>query len=90
MIESSLLLIAMNKSRFLKWKSFCSTLSAVDSRLKEQYSKASKALNQLSNSVSRQAKQYSDQFVKIYTLFEEIRYTSESIPNYILRQNMKK
>ena len=80
----------MNKSRFLKWKSFCSTLSAVDSRLKEQYSKASKALNQLSNSVSRQAKQYSDQFVKIYTLFEEIRYTSESIPNYILRQNMKK
>ncbi len=80
----------MNKSRFLKWKSFCSTLSAVDSRLKEQYSKASKALNQLSNSVSRQAKQYSDQFVKIYTSFEEIRYTSESIPNYILRQNMKK
>jgi len=62
----------------------------VDSRLKEQFLKASKALNQLSNIVSREAKQYSDQFIKIYTTFEEIRYASESIPNYILRQKMKK
>jgi hypothetical protein len=82
-------LIAIDRSRFFKWNSLCLKLSPVNSRLKGHYLKASKALNQLSNSVSRQAKQYSNQFIKIYTSFEEIRYSSESIPNYILRQNMK-
>ncbi len=90
MIKSSLPLNAKNKSIFIKRNILCSKISAVDSRLKEQFLKASKALNQLSNSVSRQAKQYSNQFIKIYTSFEEIRYSSESIPNVILRQNMKK
>ncbi len=58
--------------------------------MKEQYLKSSKALNQLNDSVSRQAKHYSKQFIKIYTTFEEIRYSSESIPDYILHQNKKK
>ena len=62
----------------------------MDSRMKDQYLKSSKALNQLSDSVSRQAKQYSNQFIKIYTTFEEIRYSSESIPDYILHQNKTK
>lgn len=80
----------MNTSRFFKWVIFRINLTSVNSRLKEQYLKSSKALNQLSDSASRQAKQYSNQFIKIYTSFEEIRYSSESIPDYILHQNMKK
>ena len=61
----------------------------MNSRLKEHYLKTSKTLNQLSNLVSLNAKQYSDHFIRIYTLFEEIRYASESIPDYILREDTK-
>ena len=63
---------------------------SVVSRMKEQYIKTSKTLNQLTDSASRHAKHYSNQFIKIYTTFEEIRYSSESIPDYILHQNSKK
>lgn len=58
--------------------------------MKEYFIKASKALTQLSSSVSSHARSISDITVKIYTKFEEIRYTSESIPDYILRPDQTK
>lgn len=58
--------------------------------MKEYFIKASNALTQLSSSVSSHARSISDITVKIYTKFEEIRYTSESIPDYILRPDQTK
>jgi len=58
--------------------------------MKEYFIKASNALTQLSSSVSSHARSISDITVKIYTKFEEIRYASESIPDYILRPDQTK
>jgi translation initiation factor 2B subunit (eIF-2B alpha/beta/delta family) len=57
--------------------------------LKDRYQKASDALNQLGNSAVINAKQFSDQIIKIYTQFEEIKYISETIPDFILKKDNK-
>jgi hypothetical protein len=58
--------------------------------MKEYFLKASNALTQLNSSVSSQARSIADITVKIYTKFEEIRYASESIPDYILHPDRSK
>ncbi|MFX0085290.1 MAG: hypothetical protein ACFFAU_06425 [Candidatus Hodarchaeota archaeon] len=58
--------------------------------MKEYFLKASTALTQLNNSVSSQARSIADITVKLYTKFEEIRYASESIPDYILHPDQSK
>ena len=57
--------------------------------MKDRYQKASDALNQLGNSAAINAKQFSDQIIKIYTQFEEIKYISETIPDFILKKDKK-
>ena len=52
--------------------------------MKEYFLKASNALTGLNSSVSTNARSASDIMIKIYTQFEEIRYTSETIPDFIL------
>jgi len=52
--------------------------------MKEYFLKASNALTRLNSSVSTNARSASDIMIKIYTQFEEIRYTSETIPDFIL------
>ncbi len=58
--------------------------------VKEYFLKASNALTQLNSSVSVSARSVSDITVKIYTKFEEIRYASESIPDFILHSDQVK
>jgi hypothetical protein len=58
--------------------------------VKEYFLKASDALTRLNSSVSTNARSVSDIAVKIYTKFEEIRYTSETIPDFILHPDQTK
>ncbi|UCE13106.1 MAG: hypothetical protein JSV04_13065 [Candidatus Heimdallarchaeota archaeon] len=58
--------------------------------MKEYFIKASDALTGLNNSVSTNARSVADITIKIYTKFEEIRYMSESIPDYILHPDQTK
>ncbi|MHA2243407.1 MAG: hypothetical protein ACXADY_00400 [Candidatus Hodarchaeales archaeon] len=58
--------------------------------MKEYFLKASDALTRLNSSVSTNARSVSDIAVKIYTKFEEIRYTSETIPDFILHPDQTK
>lgn len=58
--------------------------------MKEYFLKASNALTQLNSTVSTQARSIADITVKIYTQFEEIRYASENIPDYILHPDLSK
>ncbi|MFX0151137.1 MAG: hypothetical protein ACFFAJ_10180 [Candidatus Hodarchaeota archaeon] len=58
--------------------------------MKEYFKKASTALTQLNNSVSINARSAVDITLKIYTKFEEIRYASETIPNFILHPDQSK
>ena len=55
--------------------------------MKERYQQASNALNQLGNSATINAKHLANQIIKIYTQFEEIRYISETIPDFILHSD---
>ncbi len=57
--------------------------------MKERYQQASNALNQLGNCAATNIKQFTNDVVKIYTQFEEIRYISETIPDFILHSNKK-
>jgi hypothetical protein len=52
--------------------------------MKEYFLKASNALTRLNSSVSTNARSVGDITIKIYTQFEEIRYLSETIPDFIL------
>jgi hypothetical protein len=52
--------------------------------MKEYFLKASNALTRLNSSVSTNARSAADITIKIYTRFEEIRYMSETIPDFIL------
>ncbi|MFX0122903.1 MAG: hypothetical protein ACFFAE_04640 [Candidatus Hodarchaeota archaeon] len=52
--------------------------------MKEYFLKASNALTRLNSSVSTNARSAADITIKIYTRFEEIRYKSETIPDFIL------
>ncbi|MFX0014523.1 MAG: hypothetical protein ACFFB2_05180 [Promethearchaeota archaeon] len=58
--------------------------------MKEYFLKASTALTRLNNSVSTNARSVADITVKIYTKFEEIRYKTETIPDYILHPDQTK
>lgn len=58
--------------------------------VKEYFLKASDALTRLNSSVSANARSVSDIAVKIYTKFEEIRYTGETIPDFILHPDQTK
>ncbi len=58
--------------------------------VKEYFLKASNALTRLNSSVSINARSVADITVKIYSKFEEIRYTSETIPDFILHPNQTK
>ncbi len=58
--------------------------------VKEYFLKASNALTQLNSSVSVSARSVSDITVQIYSKFEEIRYSSESVPDFILHSNQVK
>jgi hypothetical protein len=64
--------------------------SLVLTALKEQYQKASNALNQLGNTASIRSKQFSNQIIKIFTQFEEIRYKSETIPDSVIHSDKEK
>ena len=55
--------------------------------MNERYQQASNALNQLGNSATINAKHLANQIIKIYTQFEEIRYISETIPDFILHSD---
>lgn len=55
--------------------------------MKEYFLKASNALTRLNSSVSTNARSAADITIKIYTRFEEIRYMSETIPDFILHPN---
>ncbi len=58
--------------------------------MKEYFQKASDALTLLNSSVSVNARSIKDITIKIFTQFEEIRYTSETIPDYVLYSNQTK
>jgi len=58
--------------------------------VKEYFIKASTALTQLNNSVSINARSATDITLKIYTKFEEIRYSGETIPDFILHPDQTK
>jgi ESCRT-II complex subunit VPS22 len=58
--------------------------------VKEYFLKASNALTQLNSSVSINARSFSEVTVKIYTKFEEIRYSSESVPDFILHPDQSR
>jgi len=58
--------------------------------VKEYFLKASNALTRLNNSVSTNARSVADITVRIYTKFEEIRYISETIPDFILHPDQTK
>ena len=58
--------------------------------MKEYFLKASNALTQLNNTISTNARSVEDIAIKIFTKFEEIRYKSEAIPDYILHSDQTK
>jgi hypothetical protein len=55
--------------------------------VKEYFLKATNALTQLNKSATANARSVADLTVKMYTKLEEIRYKSETIPNFILRSD---
>lgn len=59
-------------------------------QMKEYFMKASNALTQLNNSVSIRARSVTDVSMKLFTRFEEIRYGSEGIPDFILHPDKTK
>jgi translation initiation factor 2B subunit (eIF-2B alpha/beta/delta family) len=52
--------------------------------MKEYFMKANKALIALNNSISIKARSVADVSMNLFTKFEEIRYSSETIPDFIL------
>jgi len=58
--------------------------------MKEFFLKASDSLITLNSSISSNARSASDLILKIISKFDEIRYASESIPDYIIHPDNTK
>lgn len=58
--------------------------------MQEYFMKANKALIALNNSISTKARSAADISMNLFTKFEEIRYSSETIPDFILHPDQTK